>query len=96
MVTCCAWASGGLYALEVALKLPGVQMVSGPDEYLVKDSSISNSESRTGSVGLSEQDLNRVDTMHRCLFCSLVFPSRRTLRCSRGKSLHLGKARQQC
>lgn len=58
MVTCCAWASGGLYALEVALKLPGVQMASGPDECLVKDSSISNEEGGMGSVGLSERHLN--------------------------------------
>ena len=58
MVTCCAWASGGLYALEVASKLPAVQMVSGPDKYPVKDTSISNEESGMGSVGLSERDLN--------------------------------------
>lgn len=87
---------GDLHALEVALKLLGVQMPSGPDEYPVKDSSISSKDSRMRPVGLSERDLNRVDTMHCHLFCSLVFPPRWTLHFSRGKSLHLRKARQQC
>ncbi|PKU35918.1 hypothetical protein llap_13777 [Limosa lapponica baueri] len=53
MVICCAWASRVLHALEVALKLLGAQMASGPDEHPVKHSSISNEERGMGSAGLS-------------------------------------------
>lgn len=83
----CLGIRGVLYAPEVALKLLGAQTASCPDEHPVKHSSISNEEGGMGSAGLSERDLDRVDTMRRRLFCSLTFPSRRTFRCRRGKSL---------
>lgn len=54
MVTCCAWASGVLYALQVALKLLSAQVTSGPDEHPVQHSSITNEERGMGSAGLSE------------------------------------------